>query len=124
MDSKYAEERQDAHTDIAEAGAVVVLHWTTPDEVDGPNGTVIPGTSRTLPTVGLLLSYKDREVDGSSVLRSDRKLMMSALDAASANVEPLVGMVAEVSGTRYRVMDVDQLAPDGHAILYWLQLRI
>lgn len=122
---KYEQDRRDAHADIAEAGAEVTLTWTTPDVVDGPSGSVTPGAPQVLQTPGLLLSYRTREIDGTSVLRSDKKLMLSALDAAARGVIPQAGWVATMAdGVRYRVMDVDALAPDGHAILYWLQLRI
>lgn len=74
---------------------------------------------------GIELAYTAKEIDGTKILASDRKFMMSAL---SVKGEPIV---APVPGQRLQYADgksrkveaVEAFQPAGLAIYYFLQLR-
>lgn len=121
----YAEDRLDTDAELREDGAPVVLSRNVGGTVVGGTGQYVPGTEITIPTHALLKAYKSHEIDGTNVLRTDTKCMLSAEAVFRQNVVPAVGDMLTVSGLgkKFRVMDVQPLAPGGIAVFYWLQLR-
>lgn len=121
----YAVDRADADRDLQEDGAAVVLTVPGVDTQNGATGEVVAGVPVQVPTFALLKNYKAFEIDGSAILRTDTKCMLSAEGVFQAGVVPKVGGLVTLveMGITYRVMDVAPVMPGGVPVFYWLQLR-
>lgn len=105
-------------------GAKCVLRWDTAAVVSQATGKVATaGSTNELSAYVLLKDYKSKEIDGTNVLRTDRKGLMTATECAKAGVVPEVGMKLVIGEREYRIQFVDPLAPGDIAVFYTLQLR-
>lgn len=66
---------------------------------------------------GALLDFGTREVDGTLVKSTDKKLLLEASGAPLASDTFLVG------GLEYAVVSVKEISPAGTPVLYEVQLR-
>ena len=83
---------------------------------DSQTGTVSGGTPTPFNFRGVFINYDDKHIDGTLVLRGDRRLLMQARGMTTA---PALGDV--IAG--HRVIDVRPVAPNGVAIAYSCQVR-
>ncbi len=67
---------------------------------------------------GIALNYSKAEINDSTVLKSDIKLIMEGIVS-----EPLVGDLAVIDSVEYRVLMVKPTKPAGTAVIYEVQLR-
>ncbi len=67
---------------------------------------------------GVTLGFKNSEVDGTLILKSDIKLIIENID-----LEPIRGSLVSVKGNEYRVQSVMPLNPADINLIYTCVLR-
>lgn len=66
--------------------------------------------------LAVFISYKDENVDGSTIRRGDRRLLVAAQGSQTAPImDDMVGGL--------KVVDVQTIAPNGTAVAYACQMR-
>lgn len=107
--------------DDPDYGRDIVIIRTPPGTYDAATGTSVPAAPVEYPTRGLLLSYRDRSIDGTLIRQGDRKCIVKVLGLA---VEPAAGWRVRVAADTYTIMnDVKKSELGGTAFLFVLQLR-
>lgn len=108
----YSAQRAIAQQLITDAGKAVTLTRVTKGDYDPATGGNAETTS-TLSGNGVFLRFSNREIDGTTILSSDRKLIYYG---AEPKVNDIYGFE--------RVINVKPLDPDeSGAIMYTCQLR-
>lgn len=98
----YAPLRKVARNILLQFGKSITVSREQDGGVYDPvTGTTSAGTTTTITGVGALLSYNRRDIDGTNILATDRKLYFSGNDL---NVGDLYG--------DYRVHQVNRIDPD------------
>lgn len=116
----YAKAADGALAALAKAGMPVTLH--TPSTAGGyvPGVGVVPDSpGESHEGVGALLGYRQDQIDGTSILQGDQKLLLAPQIAKP----PQAGWMITAGGTTYSIKHVERVAPAGVAVLYKLQLR-
>ena len=87
--------------------------------VQDPNtGLWTDGTKTLLPLDGALTGYADKEIDGTRIMRGDKKLV------CAFDVQPLATDVVIVGGSqRFAIVQIDDVNHAGQTQVYKLQLR-
>ena len=87
--------------------------------VQDPNtGLWTDGTKTLLPLDGVLTGYADKEIDGTRIMRGDKKLV------CAFDVPPLATDVVIVGGSqRFTIVQIDDVNHAGQTQVYKLQLR-
>lgn len=116
--SFYAEMAFTADELLKEFGVTITLRTVTAGAYDPETGTASI-TTVDVSTVGYFDDYKTAEIDGSLVLRSDRRLYLSAIGIARPTVESRV--VAD--GIVYQIISVKAIPGAGTASLFDIQVR-
>ena len=83
-------------------GHLITRHSSTPD-------TTYAG-------VGVFVGYKTGEVDGSTVIRGDMKVVYSG-------VRPVLNATVRQDNATWRVINVDPLTPANDNVIYTVQVR-
>ena len=114
----------------AELANAVAMYGTTVSITRRVSGAydATQGKATVVPTVyttkGILLSYKDYNVDGTMVMQGDRKLILSTTATWSPSaILPVPGDQVSVSGAIWNVINVNQIALQGAKVSYVLQMR-
>lgn len=68
----------------------------------------------------VVLDYDVREIDGSRVLATDKKVLMAKKDLA---ITPTTSDRLLIGGVAHPIVDVRPLAPGGTVVLWQLQVR-
>lgn len=68
---------------------------------------------------GVALNYRSNEIDGTSIIRGDVKLILSAVGIS----EPQIKSKVSFTGFTGRVLSVDKISPAGEPIIYKVQVR-
>jgi hypothetical protein len=112
----YLEDVADADEMIAEFGQAGTLRRQT---ATGPdyNPTVITIDHACIFAV---LDYANREVDGSRILASDKKVLLARGDL---DIVPTLSDELLVGGAAHSILDVQPLAPAGIVVLWTIQIR-
>lgn len=114
----YAEAISDAHELINEFGRAgkLVRPTSTGPEYDPTDGVPIE-----TPVTLAITSFRNREIDGTRILSSDKKAYVSALGLTE---EPTTDHQL-VAGTEkpYSIIAVEPLNPAGTVVFYKLQVR-
>jgi len=108
-----------------EDAVVTVFTTTTPD----PTKPWLPGesTPQDVPVRAVFLNYNTQEsgktyADGTDIHRDDKKVLIAALGLP---VDPnLQGTITRQDGTKFRVIKVKLLDPNGQKILFEVQARV
>ena len=92
---------------------------------DPASGSAPPTAAGGQACCGIELAYSAREIDGTKILASDRKFMMSALSVHGVPITaPAAGQhVRYADGKARKVENVEAFHPAGLAIYYYVQLR-
>lgn len=109
---------------IEEAGQAVTLN------IPGSGGGYIPGQgvvpanpATTAEGIGVLLDYKQHEIDGTTIMHGDQKLLLAPqIAVVPTTTHTVTAMHLGVSKT-FTVKNVGAVAPAGVPVLYILQLR-
>ena len=116
----------DAQADIAtalemlqESGEPAVFSYATTPVYDADTGDLISGgTSGTQTAYGYPENYSSREIDGSTIMLGDIKLICSA-----GALRPVVGWSCLLDSVNYRVMNCEPIRESGVDVIYYVQLR-
>ena len=120
----YEEIAADALEAISEAGQVVMLN------IPGSGGGYVPGVgvvpvnpATTADGIGVLLDYRQDEIDGTKIQHGDQKLYLAPqIDAIPSTAHTLTARHLGVM-TTFAIQFVKAVAPAGSPVLYVLQLR-
>lgn len=97
-------------------------HIERPGTPTGPKHNPTPGTPTEHPARFVIIEFDKREVDGTRVLFTDKKVLMApgSLTIAPATTDTLV----EADGTTWKIIPpVQTLRPAETTLLYTLQVR-
>jgi hypothetical protein len=108
---------------IGEFGrAVTITYWS--EALYDPTTSAISEGRATASGFGVTEDYDNSAIDGASVLRGDRKLLLSPLDDAGVAIPaPSADDTAEIGGVTWTVIGSHVLDPGGTPLLYTIQLR-
>lgn len=83
-----------------------------------------PGSGSTVttdyPCTLVLLDYSAREIDGSLIRATDKRVLIAKADLM---IEPLQSDGLVIGGKAYSIMNVSPLSPGGTVVLYEVQAR-
>lgn len=79
-----------------------------------------PGQPDDHPVTVVVLDYDRREIDGTRILATDRKVLLAVGNLA---IEPATSDKAVIGGVEHSIIDIQPLNPGGLVILYQLQVR-
>lgn len=112
--NNYLEDRADADEMIAEFGQAATLRRPTNS---GPAWDPTITWAETGCTV-VVTEFSNREVDGTRVLATDKKVLMAVPAIAPATSDRLA-----IGGVEYSIERVEPLAPGGVSVMFTLQAR-
>ena len=100
------------------ASAYLQLERQTGAVQDTNTGLWTDGTKTLLQLDGALTGYADKEIDGTRIMRGDKKLV------CAFDVPPLATDVVIVGGSqRFTIVQIDDVNHAGQTQVYKLQLR-
>jgi hypothetical protein len=107
--------------DDPDFGRDVTLRKVIPGAYDATTGGTAAATTTNTATRGMLLGYRDSQINGTTIQRGDRKCIMKVPN----NVTPEVSDRLVVGAETLSVVDVRRVAlgEDGTVIVYILQVR-
>lgn len=114
----YSDLATDAHDLIKEFGQTMTLKRLTPGAYDPATGTV-SNTTTTETATGVDIEYTSREIDGTIILRGDKKLIFSKTGIGTPKVDDTVTIGTVV----YTLKNVQALSPGGTVVIYTCQAR-
>lgn len=76
-------------------------------------------TSSDTTVLGIIIDYDDSKIDGSLILATDRRALISP----NAAVTPTTDMRLVEDGQEYEIVRINTVKPAGSAIIYDLQVR-
>lgn len=114
----YSDLAADAHDMIVEFGQTMTLKRLTPGAYDPATGT-LTNTTTTETATGVELDYTSSEIDGTVILRGDRKLILSTTGIGAPKVDDTV----TIGTTVYTLKNVQPLSPGGTVVIYTCQVR-
>lgn len=117
MSTFYAEMAATALELLREFGTSVTLKRTTGASTDPVTGVVTAGTADDQTTTGLLTPFPDRLIDGTRILASDRKLILSP------EVRPLMTDKPVIGGQQWSIVQIDTIEPTDTPVVYMVQVR-
>lgn len=106
-------------------GQPVTLTHVVPGVYDPATGQIVNATTTQTGT-GAVVEWGNRDIDGSLILTTDKRLLLSPLNTAGAALTaPVLGdTVTDAAGKVYTLVDpLKILAPAGVAVLYDVNLR-
>jgi hypothetical protein len=68
--------------------------------------------------IGVLSKYKDKDIDGTRILRKDRRVILAADQS-----EPTTADFVRIAGVQYSIIDVEKIEPASTILAYVLQVR-
>lgn len=89
-----------------------------PRVVTGPKNNPAVTFPNALPTLGVILAFKAKEIDGERITERDRKVLL-----ASDQQEPQIKDRLRVGGVDYEIVQVAPLRPATTTLMYTLQIR-
>jgi hypothetical protein len=113
----YAEAKADADEMIAEFGQTGKLRRPT---TTGPAYDPTEGSPSDKACTFVVLGYTNREIDGSRVLASDKKVLLAK---GSLAIEPTTSDKLLIGGVVHSIVDVSPLSPGGTVVFYEMQVR-
>jgi len=115
------EKMQEAALEIlAEMGKDIEIKREVGEVHDPIRGTVTPGTTQTHQAKGVVVNYRNEEIDGTKIRRGDR---LCVIEAKSLSIVPNTDDRVEANNTAYTVEDVEVAMPTDVPIVYFLQVR-
>ena len=105
--------------DDPDYGRDVTLRKTMPGAYNPSTGAVGATSPVDVATRGILISYRDSQINGTTILQGDRKCIIKA------DINPFVGDKLLVGGEALSIISVKRvpLGDDGTVIVYILQVR-
>jgi len=107
---------------IEENGEDMVLNQKSFSQYDPSTGEVT-STSNEINIIAYQGSYDLAEVDGTMVIRGDRKVVMPSTDVDGEDFEPDVDDTIEATGDKTTIVSVSKIMSAGIVICYVCQVR-
>ncbi len=114
----YDRLRASAERLIKRFGSAATLTRTTRATFDAGAGSYGTETEAEYPTLAVLRDYEDRLIDGTRIVRGDRRAILDP------GVVPVIGDTLTIGGTDYRVIAVKTENPGGTPVYYEAQVRL
>lgn len=105
---------------LTKYGRDVTLTVNNEGDYDPSTGTVSGDDTTDYTVKGLLLGYKDRDIDGTRIQANDRKCIISA---SGLSPVPATGDILTASSVSYSVISVKTYEVNGTTFAYVLQIR-
>lgn len=118
--SFYGEMAGTAREMIREFGKPVSITLVTPGVYDPSTSTKSPDAEEVTVTKGVQTSFSNRDVDGTSILATDVRLLVAA---TSLSRKPRPGDRVIIAGETFGVVNSTAVEPGPVALLYAVQLR-
>ena len=106
--------------------ALVLREEDSAAEFSGSTGFITtPGTPTDHNVMGIFTRYKERDIDGIMVKRTDFKVLISAVNPSTGSpiTAPNTDMLLIDGTDEYEILDVDPLRPGGVDVIYTMQVR-
>lgn len=100
-----------------DAGFLALLERPASSGGDPWNPT--PDALQTASVAIVLSEFTNDEIDGTTILATDKKVLVSA-----TGMEPKPGDMLTISGAKHQVINSKPLAPAGVAVMYEVQARV
>ncbi|WP_345198575.1 hypothetical protein [Kistimonas scapharcae] len=98
-------------------GRPVVLVRDTGKVCDPVTGVCTPGEPEQLQFNGVLKSYKQGQIDGTTIMQGDKLLILDA------SHEPQPGDLAHTADGDWQIVGIESLNPAGVPLAYRVQVR-
>lgn len=102
---------------LTKFGQSITLARTTGSSVDPVTGTVTAGSDASVTTTGVLLKYPDSMIDGTRIIASDRRMIVSNEQVPDPSDKPTL------NGQDWSIVNIETLSPAGTDVIYELQVR-
>lgn len=113
-------EAESIAADLRADGQLMILSRTTPGELEPVSGTVQNPIPQQWEVYGITANYNSQtrlSSQGATIQSGDKKAIIGA------TVEPQPGDTLTVMGRAWQIIAVDELSPQGEALLYTCQIR-
>lgn len=102
-------------------GQSITFTRVTEGDFNPMTGDTEPSVTTTFSAYGSPIPFTQSEIDGTLIQQQDRQIWLEINDNSSV---PVIGDAATISGTAYRVLNVNSYVVQGLTVLYRLQVRI
>jgi hypothetical protein len=103
---------------IIEFGQAIVITHSTIGAYDPDLGTVV-STDTTVNTMGVMFDYGEKEINGTSIIKGDKKILIKPTGITSIEI----GDTITVNTKDYSVITVTETNPAGTNLLYEVSVR-
>lgn len=115
----YQQIQASAEKMLSRMGSSIRLSYVKNEDINPATGVVTSaGRTVNITTDGVMLRYKNMEINGETVLASDMKLIIPNI-----STKPEVNWSVLANTQTWRVMNVTEINPAGTNCIYILQLR-
>lgn len=119
----YEGKKRNVYSKLLKKGVAVVISRNT-NVVNKMTGASTSGTSSNASSVGVVVDYKQSEIDDDKVKTSDFKILMAAWTPTGGDIaEPTTEDTLTMAGRVYKVVNSTPLRPGGVDIMYTVQCR-
>lgn len=109
---------------LEDYGRDLTLIYVSEGSYNPATGSLSGGSTSTSTVKGYFYNYRLDEVDGSSIVLGDRRLLLAASDTSGvALVEPEVGDEVTGSGDKVSIVSVAKIFSDTRVMCYLCQVR-
>lgn len=105
---------------IKDKGRLVSLVLKTNGSYDPQNDSISGVSYANLQVHAVFSRYDDKSIDGTLVLRSDSKVLISVKELSE---KPKIGDIVLDSGKEYKIINVTEIKPGTMTLAYNLQIR-
>lgn len=114
----YTDMQGTATSLLTNYGQNLTFSRSTPGAYDPAAGTTGTATDSSYSGYGVVLNYRNFEIDGERILQGDRRITLQ-----NVTTEPRVNDVVEIDSKDYVVLAVMSMSPAGTNLVYKLQVR-
>ncbi len=120
----YSEIAETANEIIEEFGQAVTLTHVIPGAYDPTTGGVT-NTTTTQTGTGAVVNWAARQIDGTLIRATDKRLLLSPLNTAGAALTaPVLGDTVSIGGVTYTLVEpLKEINPAGTVVLFDVNLR-
>lgn len=114
----YAEIKAEVDAILQEMGRPLNTVRTIGGGVDPRTSKPYPSTTQLKSAYGVVVSYKDRDIDGETIRRGDRMVILQASFALEHS-----DLIELPDGSRWPIQNIEEVSPTGLNLVYILQVR-
>ncbi|WP_413730798.1 hypothetical protein [Sodalis sp. RH22] len=102
---------------LTKYGKTMSLERAGSATTDPVTGDAVTQPAQSLPVIGVVQDFNRIEVDGTTILSSDKKVTITAATA------PLIGDMLHDGTTKWRIINISDKTPAVVTLCYQLQVR-